>query len=105
MTTQNYFILTESERDDVVALNTPMYQVDPRIIDATSPGVGINTNDQAANYAIGDAVAVVGKYAAPVRIVNDPAYQASAAAMVAYLLGMPSALLENETIFAPAEPV
>lgn len=99
MATQNYFILTEAERNTAIGFNQPPApEINPRAVDNTSPGVGINLNDNAANYGPGDPVGLTGTYVAPKRIVDDPTYGAP---LKAYLLTLPWALLENETIFAP----
>lgn len=106
MSTLNFFILTQEQRDAVIPLGTEMYRINPRLIDAASPGVGININNLAVGYAVGDPVILSGgKYATNYRLVNDPVYQAECPAMVAYLLNLPAALLEIETIFAPQEPI
>lgn len=101
MATQNYFVLTGAQRAEAMGFNKPSASIDPRAVDSVSPGSGINTNQDAADFAVGDAVALLGQYVAPVRIVNDPEYLAHVPDMVAFLLTLPSALLENETIFVP----
>ena len=101
MTTQNYFVLTSAQRTTAIGLNSEDAAIDPRAVDSASPGSGINTNQDATGFGVGDPVALVGKFVAPVRIVNDPAYLAHVPDMVAFLLTLPSALLENETIFLP----
>ncbi|MBX3545602.1 hypothetical protein [Chelatococcus sp.] len=101
MAVQNFFIITAAQRDDLVAMNSPDASINPRAIDNTSPGIGINLNPDATGFEGGDAVDLVGKFAAPKRIVDDPDYQAYVPDMVAYLLDLPYALLEAETIFAP----
>lgn len=101
MATQNYFIMTSAQRTTAMALNGVEQQTDPRAVDAASPGVGLNLNGLATGVAAGVAVDLVGKYLAPVRIVNDPAYIAGVPALVANLNTLPCAILENETVFAP----
>jgi hypothetical protein len=98
---QNYFILTAAERLTAMGYNTPEFQIDPRAVDNASPGVGVNMNDQAANYALGASVPLVGTYVAPKRIVDNQDYVQNAPDMVAFLLTMPWASLDEETIFAP----
>ena len=100
MATQNYFILTDSERALAMGFNTSDAMIDPRAVDNDSPGVGINLNDNAQGYDPADPVALTDTYVAPKRIVDDPAYPQD---MKTYLLTLPWALLENETIFAPVE--
>lgn len=103
MSTQNYFVLTSAQRTTAMGFNDPSAAIDPRAVDSASPGSGINTNQDATGFDVGDPIALVGQYVAPVRIVNDPEYLPHVPDMVAYLLTMPAALLENETIFLPAE--
>lgn len=101
MTMQNYFVLTAAQRTAVMALNGEEQAIDPRAIDSATPGSGINTNQDAIGFDVGDAVPLLGNYVAPVRIVNDPDYLSGVPDMVDYLLDMPSAALEDETIFLP----
>lgn len=98
---QNYFILTAAQRTAIMAFNTPDYQVDPRLMDNETPGVGINLNDNAADYAPGDPVPCTDNYVVPKRMVDDPDCLVYAPDMRAYLLDKPWATLEDETIFAP----
>jgi hypothetical protein len=105
MPAQNWFVLTSAQRDAVMAFNTTDYQIDPRAVDAASPGVGLNLNAGADGFAAGAALALVGNYVAPYRIVNDPQYIASIPAMVTYLNQRPSALLDSDAIFAPPPPL
>lgn len=101
---QNYFVLSASERTAAMAFNGEEVAIDPRLIDSATPGSGINTNQDADGFDVGDAVPLIGNFVAPVRIVNDPEYLSLVPDMVAYLLGMPSAALEDETIFLPPPP-
>src|SRR5690606_38072545 len=105
MATQNYFVMSSAQRDTAMSYNNMVIGVaiDPRAIDSASPGSGINTNQDAVGYDVGDPIALVGQFVAPVRIVNDPEYLAVVPDMVAYLLTLPSSILENETIFLPPE--
>jgi hypothetical protein len=106
MATQNYFVFTSSQRTAAIAFNGEDYQIDPRLIDALTPGVGINLNANATGVNAGASIDLSGgKYVAPVRIVNDPAYVTAAPDLVAYLNTLPCAILENETIFAPADGI
>ena len=100
MTMQNYFILTGAQRDTVIGFNTPTAEIDPRVVDHGSPGAGLNLNDNATGVALGEAVTLTGTYVAPKRVVDDPAYPSN---MKTFLLTLPWASLENETIFAPQE--
>lgn len=95
---QNYFILTSAERTTAMGFSNPSGEIDPRSVDNESPGIGINLNDNASNYDPGEAVPLTGTYVAPKRIVDDAAYGNS---LKAFLLTLPWASLENETIFAP----
>lgn len=103
MTTQNYFILTEAQRTTAMGYNQSEggVAIDPPAVSSASPGVGINTNPDAIGFNVSDAVTLVGNYVAPVRIVNDPEYLAEVPDMVAFLLTLPTSILENETIFLP----
>lgn len=103
MATQNYFILTSTQRTAAMAFNDPAASIDPRAVEAASPGSGINLNENATGLEAGDPVTLSGKFVAPVRIVNDPAYLTNVPDMVAYLLDLPWALVEDETIVLPPE--
>lgn len=100
MAVQNFFILTAAERVTAMSFNGAV-EIDPRAVDNSSPGVGINLNDSAAAFTPGQTVTLTGKYVAPKRIVDDPEYLAYAPDMVAFLLTLPWCTLEAETIFAP----
>lgn len=101
--TQDMFILSASERTTAMGFNPPGGpEIDPRAVDNASPGVGINLNPSATNYAAGAPVDLVGKYVAPKRIVDDPAYPQN---MKDFLLTLPWASLDSDTIFAPPPPI
>lgn len=101
MATQDWFVLTGAERTTAMGYNTPGGpEIDPRAVDNASPGVAINLNPDATNYPNGgEVVTLVGNYVAPRRIVNDVTYPAD---MKTYLLTLPFAPLDSDTIFAPA---
>lgn len=105
MSTQNYFVMSGAQRVTAMGFNQGQggVAVDPRAIDSASPGSAINTNQDATGYDVGDPIALVGQFVAPVRIVNDPEYLAQVPDMVAFLLTLPASILENETIFLPPE--
>lgn len=103
MATQNYFVLTAAQRTTALGFNEPEASIDPRAIDSASPGSGINTNQDATGFDVGDPISLDDKFVAPVRIVNDPQYLLHAAPMIAFLLTLPCSILENETIFLPPE--
>ena len=106
MPMMNMFVLTAAHRDIAVTLDDDNNTIiAPRAIDNTSPGVGININDAATDYAPGAVVLLVGCFIAPKRIVDDPAYQQYCPALITYLLTLPWCSLESETIFAPPEEV
>ena len=65
----HHFIITADQRDDLMVMNDPNASINPRAIDAANPGVGINLNPRAVGFAVGDDVTLVGKFAAPKRIV------------------------------------
>lgn len=102
---QNFFVLTEAQRTAAMAFNGQDVAIDPRAVDNSTPGVGINLNDNATDYDPGEIVALTGCYVAPKRIVDDPDYLLHAAGMVALLLTLPWASLETETIFAPPQGI
>lgn len=104
MTMQNHFILTSAERATAMTLDADNnVEIDPRAVDNASPGVGLNLNDNASNYDPGDPVTLTGAYVAPKCIVDDPAYIQYCPALITFLLTLPWASLESETIFAPPE--
>ena len=99
--TQDWFILTADERTAAIAFNTQSAEIDPRAVDNANPGVAINLNPDATNYPDGgEVVTLVGNYVAPRRIVNDGNYPAD---MKTYLLTLPFAPLDSDTIFAPVQ--
>ena len=102
MSVQNYFIMTSSEKDEASGFDTQDVALGARAVDNASPGIGLNLNPDAANYAAGAAVTLTGAWVAPKRLVDDPDYQTYAPGMISYLLDKPWAALESETIFAPA---
>lgn len=99
---QNMFVLTAAQRTAAMAFNGADVAIDPRAVDNASPGVGINLNDNAADYDPAAPVTLTGTYVAPKQIVDDPAYAQYAPGMITYLLTLPWCSLESETIFAPA---
>lgn len=105
MSMQNFFVLTSAQRTAAMAFNGDDVAIDPRAIDNTSPGVGLNLNDNASDYVPGEAVTLTGCYVAPKRIVDDPECHTYAPGMITLLLTLPWASLETETIFAPPPPL
>jgi hypothetical protein len=105
MSTQNYAVLTSAERTAAMALNGEEQSVNPIPVNGSSPGVGININDAADGFSPGDTITLVGKYVVPRRVVTDPDYVANVPDLCAYLAVRPCAILENESIFAPQEPL
>lgn len=103
MSTQNYFVLTAEQCITAHTFDSPDAAIGERAVDSASPGSGVNINDLATGFNVGDPITLVGKFVAPVRIVNDPAYLFYVPDMVTYLLTLPAALLENETIFLPPD--
>lgn len=98
---QNFFVLTAAQKVVAESFNGENVAIAPRPVDNSSPGVGLNLNDNATGYGAGDAVTLTGTYVAPKRIVDDPEYQTYAPGMIAFLLTLPWCSLETETIFAP----
>lgn len=104
MTMLNFFVLTAAESAHAKTLDdNNNATIDPRAIDNATPGVGINLNDNALNYIPAAPVVLTATFVAPKRIVDDPAYQQYCPALITYLLTLPWASLETETIFAPVE--
>lgn len=105
MAVQSFFVLTSAQRTTAMSWNGQDVAIEPRAVDNNSPGVGINLNDNAVDYALTDPVPLSGCYVVPKAIVGDPEYLTYAPEMVAFLLTLPWCMLETETIFAPAGPV
>lgn len=106
MTTQNWVILTAAQLAHAQTLDDDEnYVVGTRPVDNASPGVGININPDADGVAPADPVTLVGKFVAPKRIVDDPDCATYAPDLATYLLTVPWAMLEAETIFAPVTEV
>lgn len=105
MATQNYFVLTSAQRTTAMSYNNMVagIAIDPRAIDSLTPGSGINTNQDATSFDVGDPIPLVGMFTAPVRIVNDPQHLQHTPDMVTFLLTLPCSILENETIYLPPE--
>jgi hypothetical protein len=104
MGVQNFFVLTEAQKATAESYNGEDVAIVPRVVDNTSPGVGLNLNDNAIGYRLGDPVTLTGKYVAPTRIIEDREYHTYVPDMTGFLLNMPLCSLETETIFAPPEP-
>ena len=104
MATLDFFILAADDVATAQGLDDDdNAAISPRAVDNASPGVGLNLNEAAANYAPGAAVTLTSAYVAPKRIVDDPTYQQYCPGLVTFLLSQPWASLETERIFAPAE--
>lgn len=96
----NLFVLTAAQSAQAQTYNSADATIAPRAIDAAVPGVGLNLNDHASGILAGATVALVGRYIAPQRILNDSAYPQ---AMKTFLLTLPWCSLDTDTIFAPQE--
>lgn len=104
MTNQNWIILTAAQLSHAQTLDDDEnYRIGTTAVDGASPGVGLNTNHDADGVEAGDVVDLVGKFVAPKRIVDDADCATYAPSLKAYLLTLPWAMLESETIFAPVE--
>ena len=102
MSTQNFVVITSTQRTALVAMNSPgNAAIDPMAVTNTSPGIGLNINPDADDFEPGEAITLVGNFVAPKRIVDDPNHLTHTPDMVAMLLTLPWAMLETETIFAP----
>jgi hypothetical protein len=100
----DFIILTAAEAAQAQTLDDDENAaINPRAVDGASPGLGVNLNDSASNYAVGAAVTLTRACVAPKRIVDDPAYQQRCPGLVTFLLTLPWASLETETIFAPPQ--
>ncbi|WP_346915038.1 hypothetical protein [uncultured Roseibium sp.] len=99
------FVLTAAERDAVIALVEPQsgLGINPRPVDATDPGVGINLNESATAFEVGAAVPLATMFVTNKRIVDDPDYIANAPEIVAYLQDKPIVVLKTETVFKPID--
>ena len=104
MSMMNFFVLTAAQVATAGTLDSNDARIVPRAVDNASPGVGINLNDNATGVAAGATVPLTGRSVAPKRIVDDPAYLAVCPALITFLLTLPWASLETETIFAPFDP-
>jgi len=103
MSVVTQFILTEAEKIAISAYDHPELQLGGRLIDGSTPGVGVNLNDNAADYDAGEVVQLAGNYVVAKAVVDNAEYKALTPLMVAALLEKPFCMLENETIFAPFE--
>lgn len=106
MTVINLVVFTAAQRTTAMQGGTGWgagkVTTDPRPIDNSNPGVGINLNPDATDYPNGgEVVTLAGRYVANKRMVDDPEYLLYAPDLVAYLLTLPWCMLESETIFAP----
>lgn len=99
----HFFVLTAAQCVTVVGMDNPEggAGIAPRPIDSATPGNGININDNAVGFGVGDPVPLIGMSIVPYRCVNDPVWLSVVPGLVALLLTYPSALLETESIFLP----
>lgn len=106
MSVINFFVLTAAQSTQAMTLDdNANARIEPRAVDNSSPGVGINLNDQASGFAAGATVTLTSRYVAPKRIVDDPAYQQYCPNLITFLLTLPFCSLESETIFAPSDGI
>jgi hypothetical protein len=100
----NFFVLTAAQRTTAMGLDDDSnYEIDPRAIDNSSPGVGINLNDNATGVSAGATVSLTGKYVSPKRMVDDQNCLNYCPLLAPMLLTLPWCSLETETIFAPQD--
>ncbi|MBY5581854.1 hypothetical protein [Rhizobium leguminosarum] len=86
MAVQAFIIMDQTQRDAAEALND---------MDAI---LGARQVDNPLSNNLGSGT-LVGKWVSPARLLNDPAYQR----WVPTLGGLPIAVMDSETIFAPVE--
>lgn len=106
MTMQHFFVLTATQHTGAIANNPdPMWGIATdggRIVDSPTPGAGININPTAVGFAVGDEIDLSGtKYVLNYSMVNDPEWLTNGIDLIDFLLELPSAILEAETIFLP----
>ncbi|MCK1501486.1 hypothetical protein [Bradyrhizobium sp. 188] len=105
MSVMNFFVLTSAQVATSESLDdNANATIVPRAIDNTSPGVGINLNNNATGVLAGATVVLTGMFVAPKRIVDDPDYLHYCPNLSSFLLTLPFCSLETETIFAPVVP-
>lgn len=102
MTTQNWVILTSAQLTHAQTLDDDEnYMIGTRPVDNQNPGIGLNINPDAGDFDPGQAVVLTGMFVAPKRMIDDPDCAIYAPDLRAFLLTLPWAMLESETIFAP----
>lgn len=102
MSTQNWAILSGAQLAHAQTLDDDEnYVIGTRAVTNENPGVGLNINPDATDFEAGAVVALSGMYVAPKRMVDDPDCATYAPDLRAFMLTLPWAMLESETIFAP----
>ena len=106
MSTQVWAVFTAAERAHALTIDDDAhFGIDPLPVSNANPGIGININPDAADFDPAEAVTLAGMFVAPKRMVDDPDCLTYCPALAAYMLTLPWAMLEHETIFAPPEPL
>ena len=101
----NAIVLTTAQKDAAVATEQPYILVGPRAIDNAYPGVGININPLATDYAAGDVIDLSGgKWYVPQCMCSHPDYVVNEPLM-AILRAAPWCIVDSDTIFAYVEPI
>jgi len=97
------FICTEAQRDAILPLNTTVLII-PNAVTTENPGVGFNNNDHpTCTVDLGEPIALTGKWLAPYAAVNNPDYLAEAPNLVTYLLTLPAAIVDTDSVFVPVD--
>jgi hypothetical protein len=105
MAVQDWFVLTLAQATQAQGLDDGgIYEIAPRAIDATFPGEGTNTNDQASGISVGAIIDLTGCHVAPKRIADDPACQIYAPSLYQFLQTLPVCSLDTDVIFYPYIP-
>lgn len=101
MAIQNYYVVTEAQRDALMVYDNEEVRLGARAIDQLAPGVGLNLSEEATGVLPGDAVSLIGKYIVPQTMMTNPDYLMFAPEMVTLLRTFPWCMLQDETIFLP----
>lgn len=104
MTVQTFCVLTPDQVTAFSAWDNDEVMLGARLMDGSSPGIGLNVNPNATGYAGGAAVTLAGNSVAPITIIQDPQYAMYDPDLVSALGLVPWATLDSDVIFAPPPP-